>query len=137
MSPAGSPSARHTTWNYRRKSNCFRNRTCKSSEILSILICNNVYIYEVFLTVNVSTLFLQVLDRTTEETTGSGEDVDHEGQHNQHLCYGKKCLHFAPLITSKMSRLFFVSSCSSLRFTGKLFFLSCIMWPILPPRHIV
>lgn len=42
MSPAGSPSARHTTWNYRRKSNCFRNRTCKNSEILSTLICNNV-----------------------------------------------------------------------------------------------
>ena len=64
-----------------------------------------------FLTVNVSSLFLQVLDRTTEETAGSGEDVDHEGQHNQHLCYGNKCCqlifnaHFAPLITSKMSRL--------------------------------
>lgn len=47
--------------------------------------------YEVILTVNVSSLFLQVLDRTTEETAGSGEDVDHEGQHNQHLCYGNKC----------------------------------------------
>lgn len=34
MSATGLPSVLHTTWNYRRKSNCFRNRTCKNSEIL-------------------------------------------------------------------------------------------------------
>lgn len=39
--------------------------------------------------VNVSSWCLQFLNRAAEETTGYGEDVDYEGQHNQHLCHGK------------------------------------------------
>lgn len=34
-------------------------------------------------------LLSQILDRTTEEAADHGEDVNHEGQHNQYLCYGK------------------------------------------------
>lgn len=85
----GLRSALHTTWNYRRKSKCSRNRTCKSSEMLII------HIYEVslnlltFVTISVYSWYLQVLDRATEETPGYCEDVNYEGQHNQHLCHGK------------------------------------------------
>lgn len=52
-------------------------------------------IYKAFLNlftsvrVNVSSWSSQILDRATEETTVYGEDVDSEGQHNQHLCHGK------------------------------------------------
>lgn len=40
-------------------------------------------------TVNLSSCFLQLIDRATEKTTGNSEDVDNEGQHDQHLCCGK------------------------------------------------
>lgn len=36
----------------------------------------------------------QVVDWTTEKTSSYSEDVNHEGQHNQHLCYGKLAFFF-------------------------------------------
>ena len=61
-----------------------------NSDILPVLILNNKKL--VFLSTAVTldvSWFLQLFDRTTEETPVHREDVHYEGQHYQHLCYGK------------------------------------------------
>ena len=85
LSPTGLPSALHTTWSYRRRSNCFRNRTCKTTPCVT-LICRCLTPVKASLLFSLGSL--QLLDRAAEETTSYCEDLNNESQHNQHLCYG-------------------------------------------------
>lgn len=48
-----------------------------------------IWLFKRFVLLNAFPLLSQVLDRTTEEAADHGEDVNHEGQHYQYLCYGK------------------------------------------------
>lgn len=100
----GLPFALHTTWNFRKKSRCFRNRTCKES-------CTSLLYFYVIIHVNkvehlnVFPLFLKITDRATEETSGCGEDIYYEGQHNQHLHYGKLVSSFVSIFWTRDRRL--------------------------------